>query len=126
MNISAVTSPSSQKKNLIMPVAPMFETIMATRATSLLKKLCRVKNIQGHEEEWINTVKETNWNQGSGNENLEERSLNIGTVGMVVGVANPKTVLRILVITKDGNQDVDGIYHVSVLNLEPCNEGERP
>lgn len=109
-----------------MPVAPMFETIMATRATSLLKKLCRVKNIQGHEEEWINTVKETNWNQGSGNENLEERSLNIGTIGMVVGVANPRTVLRLLVITKDGNQDVDGIYHVSVLNLEPYNEGEKP
>lgn len=109
-----------------MPVAPMFETIMATRANSLLKRLCRVKNIQGHTEEWINTVKETNWNQGSGNENLEERSLNIGTIGMVVGVANPKTVLRLLVITKDGNQDVDGIYHVSVLNLEPYNEGEKP
>jgi hypothetical protein len=45
---------------------------------------------------------------------------------MVVGVANPKTVLRLLVITKDGNQDVDGIYHVSVLNLEPYNEGEKP
>jgi hypothetical protein len=120
-----IASPSP-KKNLVMPVAPMFETIMATRANSLLKRLCRVKNIQGHTEEWINTVKETNWNQGSGNENLEERSLNIGTIGMVVGVANPKTVLRLLVITKDGNQDVDGIYHMNVLNLEPYNEKEKP
>lgn len=109
-----------------MPVAPMFETIMRAQANALLKRLCRVKNIQGHTEEWINVVKETNWNQGSGNENLQECYMSIGTIGMVVGVAYPTTVLRFLVITKNGNQDMDGIYHVSVLNLEPCNEGEKP
>lgn len=88
-----------------------------------MKKLYSVKNIPGHTLGWINVVKEKTWNLGSGNDNLEMHSLNIGTVGMVVGVAQPETVLRFMVTT--GNQDVDGIYHVSILNLEPYLENEH-
>jgi hypothetical protein len=91
---------------------------MEPRAKAMVKKLCRVKSMQGHTQEWVNTVKEVAWNKGPGNDNLQQRSLNVGTIGMVVGIAEPKTVLRFLVATESGNQDIDGIYHVSVLNLE--------
>ncbi len=117
--------PTKPKKNLIMPVAPMFATIMEPRARSMVKKLCKVKNIPGHEESAIGVVKETAWNLGPGNENLEETSLKMGTIGMVVGVAEPKTVVRLLVTSQEGNPLVDGIYHVSVLNLEPINGDTR-
>lgn len=113
------------KKNLIMPVAPMFATIMESRTRSMVKKLCKIKNITGHEEPEVVVVKETAWNLGSGNENLEQTSLKIGTVGMVVGLAEPKTVLRFLVASQDENVQVDGIYHVSVLNLEPISRGNQ-
>jgi hypothetical protein len=112
------------KPNLIMPVAPMFASIMEPRARSMVKQLCKIKNMQGHSDPCIDVVKEVAWNQGPGNENLEQRSLDIGTIGMVVAVAEPKTVLRFLVTTKEGNQDIDGIYHVSVMNLEPLETEE--
>lgn len=108
-----------------MPVAPMFASIMTGPATHLVKKLCKVKNVAGHEDSVISVVKETRWNLGPGNENLEETNIKVGTVGMVVGVAEPKTVLRFLVTSNSGNDPVDGIYHLSVLNLEPL-EGEKP
>lgn len=93
-------------------------------AKRLVKRLCRVKNQNGAIGDHINIVMETNWNQGPGNDNLEQRSLNIGTIGMVVGVAEPATVLRFLVANNNPNDD--GIYHVSVLNLEPMNPDEEP
>src|SRR5690349_2237435 len=108
------------KKNIIMPVAPMFVAIMEPKARNMVKKLARVRNFQGQTGAWIDCVKEMSWNQGPGNDNLEQRSLNVGTIGMVVGLADPKTVLRFMVVT--GNQHDDGIYHVSVMNLEPLTE----
>lgn len=112
------------KKNLIMPVAPMFATIMTGPASHLVKKICRVVDkTREYPYPPLSVVKETNWNQGPGNDNLEQCSLNVGTIGMVVGVAEPKTVLRFLVTSEAGNENIDGIYHVSVLNLE-LYEGE--
>lgn len=113
------------KKNLILPVAPMFATIMTGPAAHLVKKLCKVKNVAGHEDSAIAVVKETKWNLGPGNDNLEQTTIKVGTIGMVVGVAEPKTVLRFLVTSNSGNDPVDGIYHLSVLNLEPL-EVEKP
>jgi hypothetical protein len=104
-----------------MPVAPMFAAIMTGPATHLISKLCKVKNIAGHEDSSISVVKESRWNLGPGSANLEQTTIKVGTIGMVVGVAEPKTVLRFLV-TSLGNGPVDGIYHLSVLNLEPLEE----
>ena len=119
-------TPVKPKKNLILPTTPMFASIMAPIAARMHKQLCRVKKMRGHEadaEEWINTVKESTWTGGVVNDNLEEASLDIGTVGMVVGIANPATMLRFMV-SKDGNPANDGIYHVSVMNLELLKEPE--
>lgn len=113
--------PVKPKRNLIMPTTPMFASIMAPVAARMHKQLCRVKNMNGQTEAWINTVKESTWTGGAVNDNLEQASLDIGTVGMVVGVANPATVLRFMV-SKDGNPANDGIYHVSVMNLELLKE----
>ena len=110
------------KKNLIMPVAPMFASIMTGPASHLVKKLCKVVNVTGETRTSIAAVKEHSWNGGPGNENLEMSFLDIGRLGMVVGIAEPKTVLRFLVASPTGNEEVDGIYHVSVLNLEPLEE----
>lgn len=116
--------PVKPKKNLILPTTPMFASIMAPIAARMHKQLCRVKRMKGREhlgEEWINVVKEETWGEGIDNENLKEASLNIGTVGMVVGIANPATVLRFMV-SNDGNAEDNGIYHVSVMNLELLKE----
>lgn len=103
-----------------MPVTPMFASIMTTEARTLVKKLCKIKNIQGHTHDSpVLVLRESNWNHGSGNDNLEESALSVGVVGMVVGVAQPTTVLRFLV---SGNERIEGTYHVSVMNLEPLEE----
>lgn len=114
-----IDPPDSPKPNLIMPVPPLFASIMAPRAARLVKQLCKVKGTVPAVQ-WINTVREIDWNKGPGNENLAQVSLNVGTVGMVVGVSTVSTVLRFMVTT--GNQNEDGIYHVSVMNLEPMEE----
>lgn len=122
--VAPAPPPVKPKPNLIMPVSPMFASIMIPMAKRLIKKLCKVKNMNGATGDHINITMETNWNQGVGNENLEQRSLDIGTIGMVVGVADPATDLRFLV-TSTKNPGLDGIYHVSVLNLEPMNSPEN-
>lgn len=112
--------PQKPKQDLVQSSSPMFESIMAPRAAMLVKQLCRVKRMPGQTKDWIDVVKETAWNKGIDNENLEQRSLNIGTVGMVVGIAQSKTTLRFMVAT--GNEHDDGIYHVNVINLEPIDQ----
>lgn len=105
------------EKNLIMPVSPMFASIMTGPASHLVKKLCRVKNISGHNDSEIQIVEEDRWGYGPINTNLKITTIKIGTIGMVVGVAEPKTVLRFLV-SETADETENHIYHVSVLNLE--------
>lgn len=114
-----MTTHEKPKKNLIMPVSPMFALIMMGPARHLVKKLCRVKNIQGHDGDAISVVKEGRWALGAVNDNLEECEIKVGTIGMVVGIAEPKTVLRFLVASETGDDADSCIYHLSVLNLEP-------
>lgn len=102
----------------------MFASIMEPLAKGMVKHLCRVKNIKGHEGEMVDCVREVTWNQGPGNDNLEQASLPVGTVGMAVALAEPKTVLRFLVATPGEGSNKDGIYHVSVMNLELLDKGE--
>jgi len=119
---------SNKKKNLIVPTTPMFASIMEPLVKKAVKKLCVVKQITGHEGKYIDVVREAAWNQGSGNENLEPCKLAVGTIGMVVGIAEPKTMLRFLVVSPDdsnGKINQDSIYHVNILNLEFMREKEE-
>jgi hypothetical protein len=108
-------------RNMVMPVAPMFASIMTGPAKHLVKKLCKVKNIKGHLQEEIAVVKEIHWNSVSSSMNLVETTIKIGTVGMVIGVAEPSTVLRFMA-SQPLNPDDMSIYHISVLNLEVIRE----
>jgi hypothetical protein len=75
----------------------------------------------------IEVVREKRWALGPVNDNLELATIKVGTIGMVVGVAEPKTVLRLLVSESRDLPDSEmnsSIYHLSVLNLEPV-DGER-
>lgn len=103
-----------KKPNLIMPVSPMFAAIMTIPASKLVKQVCEVVNMHGYSSETIDVVKESVWGNGVGNENLEKSTLSVGTVGLVVDIAEPRTVLRFL--------SNNSIYHVNVLNLKPVNK----
>ena len=121
------TPPEKPKRNLILPTTPMFASIMEPLARAMVKKLCRVKHMKGHEGPYVDTVREVSWNHGPGNDNLETCQVAVGTVGMVVGVAEPKTALRFLVVSPDteqGKVNQDAIYHVSVMNLEVMKKPE--
>lgn len=121
-----MTDPVKPKKNLIMPTTPMFASIMNPVANKLVRKLCKVKNIQGHEGLYVDTVRELDWNNGPNNDNLEQCQIAVGTVGMVLGKAAPSTMLRFLVVSSDADDGAkvnkDAIYHLSVLNLEILDE----
>jgi hypothetical protein len=123
-----MTEPEKPKKNYIIPTTPLFASIMEPLAKKMVKKLCKVKHIKGHEGHYINTVREVTWNQGPGNDNLEACKLAVGTKGLVVGIAEPKTMLRFMVVSPDdpkGKVNEDAIYHVNVLNLEVMKNPEE-
>jgi len=113
-------SDKTRKKNLILPTSPLFASILEPQAKRMIKKLCKIKNINGHTGQCVDTTREVAWNQGMGNENLEQCQIPVGTIGMVVGIAEPKTVLRVLIVAPDQNPK-DAVYHINILNLEIMN-----
>jgi len=123
-----MTESEKPKKNHIVPTTPLFASIMEPLAKKMVKKLCKVKPLKGHEGPYLDTVREVSWNQGPGNDNLEVCKLAIGTKGLVVGIAEPKIMLRFMVVSPDdpkGKINEDAIYHVNVLNLEVMNSEEE-
>jgi hypothetical protein len=123
-----MTEPERPKKNYIIATTPLFASIMEPLAKKMVKKLCKVKNTKGHEGYYLDTVREVSWNQGPGNDNLEACKLAIGTKGLVVGIAEPKIMLRFMVVSPDdpkGKVNEDAIYHVNVLNLEILNSEDE-
>src|SRR5574337_1402661 len=103
----------------IKPVAPMWESIYAPRAKMLVrsKNMVRVKTIKGIDDNpWVNCLKEINIGKGPVEENLEERSLDEGMIGLVVGGASPSTICRVLITVN--HPEKDGIYHVCASRLE--------
>lgn len=108
---------NTTKPNLILPVSPMFASIMTPVAAKLVKKLAKVKSIKSSETSHVECVREVSWADGSDNQNLERASIPIGTQGLVVEALG--TVLRVLVSEGDSlDTTFHHIYHLGVLNLE--------
>jgi deferrochelatase/peroxidase EfeB len=94
----------------------MYELIMGPVAAAAVGKCAKVVNHVTAVTE-IQCAMEVEFGAGEGNENLEPRPLPIGITGFIVGTANPKTVVRLLV--PENEQDIKpGIYHVKFSNLE--------
>lgn len=123
-----MTKPEKPKKNYIVPTTPLFASIMEPVAKNLVGKLCEIQHIHGMMGDFIDTVRESAWNQGAGNDNLEPCKLALGTKGLVVGIAEPKIMLRLLVVSPDDPKEKankDAIYHVNVLNLKVIKNPEE-
>lgn len=106
--------------NKIKPVTPMWESIYAPKARLLAKSqsMVQVKPINGIDGEnlWVNCLKEINLGKGPVEDNLEERSLDKDMIGLVVGIATPSTICRVLVTVN--HPEKDGIYHVCASRLQ--------
>jgi len=103
----------------IKPVTPIWESIYAPKARILAKSKSMVKvNPMGgiDDNPWVNCLKEINLGKGATEDNLEERSLDEGMIGLVVGIATPSTICRVLITVN--HPEKDGIYHVCASRLQ--------
>lgn len=100
-------------KNFTLPTSPMYELIVGPQAALLVGKVVRVR---GNNE--IKCAFESEFGEGSGNENLELLPLPPGQIGFITGITEVKTVLKFLVIEEE-NGVKQGVYHVKFIDLEP-------
>lgn len=104
----------------IKPVTPIWESIYAPKARLLARSKSMVKIIpmQGIDGDnlWVNCLKEINLGKGATEDNLEERSLDRDMIGLVVGIATPSTICRVLITVN--HPEKDGIYHVCASRLQ--------
>lgn len=101
----------------IEPCAPMFTSIFAPKARMLYKKVVTVNPLEGLDNPgWCNAWKETKMGPGPIDDNLEQRSINKGMVGLVVGIVKERpTMCRVLVTVN--NPEKDGIYIIDASRL---------
>ncbi len=110
---------SQEKKkvrNFTLPTSPLYELIVAPQAARLVGKIVRIRN-----GSTINCAFESEFGDGSENENLEMRLLPPGQIGFITGITAVKTVLKFLVVEEE-NKVKQGVYHVKFIDLEPVQE----
>lgn len=110
----------------IEPVAPIFASIFAMKARSLFKKMVKIVPLKGADGDagWVNTWKELKMGPGPVDDNLEERSIDAGTIGLVVGILKEfPTMCRVLVTMN--HPEKDGIYLVDASRLDPILTAEQ-
>lgn len=106
-------------RNLILPSSPFYELIVGPAAEALVGKMVRVCSSAS-----ISCAFESKFAESAENENLELKVLPSGIMGFIVGIANPKTVLRFLVANEEDGVS-PGIYHVKFIDLEPIQEESK-
>jgi len=106
-------------RNFTLASSPFYEAIVGPAAEALVGKMVRLKK-----ETELSCAFESEFSEGSENENLELKTLPPGIMGFIVGTANPKTVLRFLVVNEEEGV-APGVYHVKFIDLEPLQEDQE-
>lgn len=104
--------------NLVIPVSPMYDLIMADEANALVGKFVKITQD-------FDCAMESQFGMGMDNDNLELSTLHKGDFGFVVGSAQYKTTLRVLFSNIGENasgEKISRVYHVPLSKVQEYTE----